>query len=163
MPLAWLASFHWICYKANMQSLPNRPSSNVIAPFLLDSYLFFVSEFCLSCGKTSVATFHPLFEGGLCLTCKVTQGSLAFLPHSHVIHHNTTWDSGNPALQHAQTRLLIKQHLIQHLDTAIVSIGYIGGQIYVWISPDLLILCYSFFKWYIQLFKLALSRIWIDA
>uniref|UniRef100_A0A8C0Y9R8 DNA (cytosine-5-)-methyltransferase n=1 Tax=Cyprinus carpio carpio TaxID=630221 RepID=A0A8C0Y9R8_CYPCA len=29
-----------------------------------------VSEFCLSCGKTRVATFHPLFEGGLCLTCK---------------------------------------------------------------------------------------------
>uniref|UniRef100_A0A673KHJ8 DNA (cytosine-5-)-methyltransferase n=1 Tax=Sinocyclocheilus rhinocerous TaxID=307959 RepID=A0A673KHJ8_9TELE len=27
-------------------------------------------EFCLSCGKTRVATFHPLFEGGLCLTCK---------------------------------------------------------------------------------------------
>uniref|UniRef100_A0A669BH29 DNA (cytosine-5-)-methyltransferase n=1 Tax=Oreochromis niloticus TaxID=8128 RepID=A0A669BH29_ORENI len=26
-------------------------------------------QFCLSCGKTS-ATFHPLFEGGLCLTCK---------------------------------------------------------------------------------------------
>uniref|UniRef100_A0A669DXH6 DNA (cytosine-5-)-methyltransferase n=1 Tax=Oreochromis niloticus TaxID=8128 RepID=A0A669DXH6_ORENI len=26
-------------------------------------------KFCLSCGKTS-ATFHPLFEGGLCLTCK---------------------------------------------------------------------------------------------
>ncbi|CAI5648909.1 unnamed protein product [Oreochromis niloticus] len=28
-----------------------------------------IEEFCLSCGKTS-ATFHPLFEGGLCLTCK---------------------------------------------------------------------------------------------
>uniref|UniRef100_A0A3Q4GWT7 DNA (cytosine-5-)-methyltransferase n=1 Tax=Neolamprologus brichardi TaxID=32507 RepID=A0A3Q4GWT7_NEOBR len=28
-----------------------------------------VEEFCLSCGKTS-ATFHPLFEGGLCPTCK---------------------------------------------------------------------------------------------
>uniref|UniRef100_A0A8C1UA15 DNA (cytosine-5-)-methyltransferase n=1 Tax=Cyprinus carpio TaxID=7962 RepID=A0A8C1UA15_CYPCA len=27
-------------------------------------------EFCLSCGKTRVVTFHPLFEGGLCLTCK---------------------------------------------------------------------------------------------
>uniref|UniRef100_A0A8C1UAP3 DNA (cytosine-5-)-methyltransferase n=1 Tax=Cyprinus carpio TaxID=7962 RepID=A0A8C1UAP3_CYPCA len=28
------------------------------------------SRFCLSCGKTRVVTFHPLFEGGLCLTCK---------------------------------------------------------------------------------------------
>uniref|UniRef100_A0A6Q2YZ41 DNA (cytosine-5-)-methyltransferase n=1 Tax=Esox lucius TaxID=8010 RepID=A0A6Q2YZ41_ESOLU len=28
------------------------------------------SEFCLSCGKTRVATFHPLFEGGLCQACK---------------------------------------------------------------------------------------------
>uniref|UniRef100_A0AAX7TVX0 DNA (cytosine-5-)-methyltransferase n=1 Tax=Astatotilapia calliptera TaxID=8154 RepID=A0AAX7TVX0_ASTCA len=28
-----------------------------------------LAEFCLSCGKTS-ATFHPLFEGGLCPTCK---------------------------------------------------------------------------------------------
>uniref|UniRef100_A0A4W5LZX6 DNA (cytosine-5-)-methyltransferase n=1 Tax=Hucho hucho TaxID=62062 RepID=A0A4W5LZX6_9TELE len=26
--------------------------------------------FCLSCGKTRAATFHPLFEGGLCQTCK---------------------------------------------------------------------------------------------
>uniref|UniRef100_A0A8C1KDB4 DNA (cytosine-5-)-methyltransferase n=1 Tax=Cyprinus carpio TaxID=7962 RepID=A0A8C1KDB4_CYPCA len=33
-------------------------------------FFFSVSEFCLSCGKTRVATFHPLFEGGLCLTCK---------------------------------------------------------------------------------------------
>uniref|UniRef100_A0A8B9LX56 DNA (cytosine-5-)-methyltransferase n=1 Tax=Astyanax mexicanus TaxID=7994 RepID=A0A8B9LX56_ASTMX len=29
-----------------------------------------VSEFCLSCGKTRAATFHPLFEGGLCQACK---------------------------------------------------------------------------------------------
>uniref|UniRef100_A0A672YP14 DNA (cytosine-5-)-methyltransferase n=1 Tax=Sphaeramia orbicularis TaxID=375764 RepID=A0A672YP14_9TELE len=29
-----------------------------------------IEEFCLSCGKTRVATFHPLFEGGLCQTCK---------------------------------------------------------------------------------------------
>uniref|UniRef100_A0A8C7KAY8 DNA (cytosine-5-)-methyltransferase n=1 Tax=Oncorhynchus kisutch TaxID=8019 RepID=A0A8C7KAY8_ONCKI len=27
-------------------------------------------EFCLSCGKTRAATFHPLFEGGLCQACK---------------------------------------------------------------------------------------------
>ncbi|PWA29439.1 hypothetical protein CCH79_00017089 [Gambusia affinis] len=27
-------------------------------------------EFCLSCGKMRAATFHPLFEGGLCQTCK---------------------------------------------------------------------------------------------
>uniref|UniRef100_A0A8P4KU35 DNA (cytosine-5-)-methyltransferase n=1 Tax=Dicentrarchus labrax TaxID=13489 RepID=A0A8P4KU35_DICLA len=30
-----------------------------------DSY-----QFCLSCGKMRAATFHPLFEGGLCQTCK---------------------------------------------------------------------------------------------
>lgn len=29
-----------------------------------------IEEFCLSCGKTRVATFHPLFEGGLCQACK---------------------------------------------------------------------------------------------
>ncbi|KAM9342373.1 DNA (cytosine-5)-methyltransferase 3B [Pholidichthys leucotaenia] len=28
-----------------------------------------IEEFCLSCGETS-AMFHPLFEGGLCQTCK---------------------------------------------------------------------------------------------
>uniref|UniRef100_A0A8C6WHN5 DNA (cytosine-5-)-methyltransferase n=1 Tax=Neogobius melanostomus TaxID=47308 RepID=A0A8C6WHN5_9GOBI len=28
------------------------------------------AEFCLSCGKMRAATFHPLFEGGLCQTCK---------------------------------------------------------------------------------------------
>uniref|UniRef100_A0A8C8JQV1 DNA (cytosine-5-)-methyltransferase n=1 Tax=Oncorhynchus tshawytscha TaxID=74940 RepID=A0A8C8JQV1_ONCTS len=27
-------------------------------------------RFCLSCGKTRAATFHPLFEGGLCQACK---------------------------------------------------------------------------------------------
>ncbi|XP_062396864.1 DNA (cytosine-5)-methyltransferase 3B isoform X2 [Sardina pilchardus] len=29
-----------------------------------------IEDFCLSCGKTRVATFHPLFEGGLCQGCK---------------------------------------------------------------------------------------------
>ncbi|KAM9751284.1 DNA (cytosine-5)-methyltransferase 3B isoform 2-T2 [Menidia menidia] len=29
-----------------------------------------IEEFCLSCGKMKAATFHPLFEGGLCQTCK---------------------------------------------------------------------------------------------
>ncbi|XP_061591520.1 DNA (cytosine-5)-methyltransferase 3B-like isoform X2 [Cololabis saira] len=29
-----------------------------------------MEEFCLSCGTTRVVTFHPLFEGGLCQTCK---------------------------------------------------------------------------------------------
>uniref|UniRef100_A0A8C6SGW3 DNA (cytosine-5-)-methyltransferase n=1 Tax=Neogobius melanostomus TaxID=47308 RepID=A0A8C6SGW3_9GOBI len=28
------------------------------------------TPFCLSCGKMRAATFHPLFEGGLCQTCK---------------------------------------------------------------------------------------------
>uniref|UniRef100_A0A665W1Z5 DNA (cytosine-5-)-methyltransferase n=1 Tax=Echeneis naucrates TaxID=173247 RepID=A0A665W1Z5_ECHNA len=28
------------------------------------------THFCLSCGKMRAATFHPLFEGGLCQTCK---------------------------------------------------------------------------------------------
>uniref|UniRef100_A0A8C7ZVN4 DNA (cytosine-5-)-methyltransferase n=1 Tax=Oryzias sinensis TaxID=183150 RepID=A0A8C7ZVN4_9TELE len=34
------------------------------------SFSFFLAEFCLSCGKMRVVTFHPLFEGGLCQTCK---------------------------------------------------------------------------------------------
>ncbi|XP_029012271.1 DNA (cytosine-5)-methyltransferase 3B isoform X2 [Betta splendens] len=29
-----------------------------------------VEDFCLSCGKMRPATLHPLFEGGLCQTCK---------------------------------------------------------------------------------------------
>uniref|UniRef100_A0AAQ4NUU0 DNA (cytosine-5-)-methyltransferase n=1 Tax=Gasterosteus aculeatus aculeatus TaxID=481459 RepID=A0AAQ4NUU0_GASAC len=29
-----------------------------------------IEDFCLSCGKMRAATFHPLFEGGLCQTCK---------------------------------------------------------------------------------------------
>ncbi|KAM9445622.1 DNA (cytosine-5)-methyltransferase 3B isoform 1-T1 [Clarias gariepinus] len=29
-----------------------------------------IEEFCVSCGKTRAATFHPLFEGGLCQACK---------------------------------------------------------------------------------------------
>ncbi|XP_041859227.1 DNA (cytosine-5)-methyltransferase 3B isoform X2 [Melanotaenia boesemani] len=29
-----------------------------------------IEDFCLSCGKMKAATFHPLFEGGLCQTCK---------------------------------------------------------------------------------------------
>ncbi|XP_072304853.1 DNA (cytosine-5)-methyltransferase 3B-like isoform X2 [Eucyclogobius newberryi] len=29
-----------------------------------------IEEFCLSCGRMRAATFHPLFEGGLCQTCK---------------------------------------------------------------------------------------------
>lgn len=29
-----------------------------------------IEEFCLSCGKMRAASFHPLFEGGLCQTCK---------------------------------------------------------------------------------------------
>uniref|UniRef100_A0A8C7FV51 DNA (cytosine-5-)-methyltransferase n=1 Tax=Oncorhynchus kisutch TaxID=8019 RepID=A0A8C7FV51_ONCKI len=49
----------------------------LIVPTFLDwccnttkcSYLF-CADFCLSCGKTRVATFHPLFEGGLCQACK---------------------------------------------------------------------------------------------
>uniref|UniRef100_A0A674BVV3 DNA (cytosine-5-)-methyltransferase n=1 Tax=Salmo trutta TaxID=8032 RepID=A0A674BVV3_SALTR len=37
---------------------------------LKTSSVFFLTEFCLSCGKTRAATFHPLFEGGLCQACK---------------------------------------------------------------------------------------------
>lgn len=33
--------------------------------------VYHLAEFCLSCGKMTVVTFHPLFEGGLCQTCKV--------------------------------------------------------------------------------------------
>ncbi|KAJ8360912.1 hypothetical protein SKAU_G00174370 [Synaphobranchus kaupii] len=29
-----------------------------------------IEEFCLSCGRAPVETFHPLFEGGLCQACK---------------------------------------------------------------------------------------------
>lgn len=39
----------------------------------------FLAEFCLSCGKMRVVTFHPLFEGGLCQTCKVKHHFLFIL------------------------------------------------------------------------------------
>ncbi|NWJ11975.1 DNM3B methyltransferase, partial [Crypturellus undulatus] len=29
-----------------------------------------LEERCLSCGRKNPATFHPLFEGGLCQTCR---------------------------------------------------------------------------------------------
>uniref|UniRef100_A0AAY4DMF6 DNA (cytosine-5-)-methyltransferase n=1 Tax=Denticeps clupeoides TaxID=299321 RepID=A0AAY4DMF6_9TELE len=29
-----------------------------------------IEDFCISCGKMRAATFHPLFEGGLCQSCK---------------------------------------------------------------------------------------------
>uniref|UniRef100_A0A7N6BQ36 DNA (cytosine-5-)-methyltransferase n=1 Tax=Anabas testudineus TaxID=64144 RepID=A0A7N6BQ36_ANATE len=35
-----------------------------------DCDVLFTYKFCLSCGKMRAATFHPLFEGGLCQTCK---------------------------------------------------------------------------------------------
>ncbi|XP_056588187.1 DNA (cytosine-5)-methyltransferase 3B isoform X2 [Triplophysa dalaica] len=38
-----------------------------------------IEEFCLSCGKTRVATFHPLFEGGLCLTCKEVYLEISYM------------------------------------------------------------------------------------
>lgn len=30
------------------------------------------TDSCLSCGRRNPATFHPLFEGGLCQTCRVS-------------------------------------------------------------------------------------------
>uniref|UniRef100_A0A8B9LYY5 DNA (cytosine-5-)-methyltransferase n=1 Tax=Astyanax mexicanus TaxID=7994 RepID=A0A8B9LYY5_ASTMX len=45
----------------------NPPELNSLSNF---SITLSVSEFCLSCGKTRAATFHPLFEGGLCQACK---------------------------------------------------------------------------------------------
>jgi len=59
-----------------------------------------VSEFCLSCGKMRVATFHPLFEGGLCLTCKVR---VDLVLHILKTEHSTTRESGNMVLQHVLT------------------------------------------------------------
>lgn len=87
-----------------------------------------VPEFCLSCGKTRVATFHPLFEGGLCQTCKVR---VDLVLHILKTQHNTTRESGNVVLQHVLTWLLIKvsnnSPRSLHLDTSIVSIDYLKG------------------------------------
>uniref|UniRef100_A0A3B3RLN8 DNA (cytosine-5-)-methyltransferase n=1 Tax=Paramormyrops kingsleyae TaxID=1676925 RepID=A0A3B3RLN8_9TELE len=54
--------------KANLHAPPLRHC--VIHFIELFHSLSLLPEFCLSCGKTRVATFHPLFEGGLCQTCK---------------------------------------------------------------------------------------------
>uniref|UniRef100_A0A8C9VES7 DNA (cytosine-5-)-methyltransferase n=1 Tax=Scleropages formosus TaxID=113540 RepID=A0A8C9VES7_SCLFO len=37
---------------------------------MLKNIVYILAEFCISCGKMRPATFHPLFEGGLCQTCK---------------------------------------------------------------------------------------------
>lgn len=58
---------------------PPRP----LRPLLL-TRLCSLTEFCLSCGKMRAATFHPLFEGGLCQTCKVRRVEL--LPASSLNH-----------------------------------------------------------------------------
>nr|XP_009667913.1 PREDICTED: DNA (cytosine-5)-methyltransferase 3B [Struthio camelus australis] len=35
-----------------------------------------LEDSCLSCGRKNPATFHPLFEGGLCQTCRVSAAQL---------------------------------------------------------------------------------------
>uniref|UniRef100_A0AAR2LTF3 DNA (cytosine-5-)-methyltransferase n=1 Tax=Pygocentrus nattereri TaxID=42514 RepID=A0AAR2LTF3_PYGNA len=49
---------------------PRENSGEYESPLLIFSLSPSLSEFCLSCGKTRAATFHPLFEGGLCQACK---------------------------------------------------------------------------------------------
>lgn len=50
---------------------PNFP----LTAFILTarSRPFALPDFCLSCGSSEIAVQHPLFEGGLCLKCKVTR------------------------------------------------------------------------------------------
>uniref|UniRef100_A0A8C4SH22 DNA (cytosine-5-)-methyltransferase n=1 Tax=Erpetoichthys calabaricus TaxID=27687 RepID=A0A8C4SH22_ERPCA len=38
-----------------------------------------LQDFCIACGKTKVATFHPLFEGGLCQACKDTYLEISYM------------------------------------------------------------------------------------
>ncbi|KAG2461829.1 DNM3A methyltransferase, partial [Polypterus senegalus] len=38
-----------------------------------------IEDFCIACGKTKVATFHPLFEGGLCQACKDTYLEISYM------------------------------------------------------------------------------------
>uniref|UniRef100_A0A6Q2XYC8 DNA (cytosine-5-)-methyltransferase n=1 Tax=Esox lucius TaxID=8010 RepID=A0A6Q2XYC8_ESOLU len=61
---------HWttvIDYRPGCMS-PLYPSEQMVHDVLKNNRS--IEEFCLSCGKTRVATFHPLFEGGLCQACK---------------------------------------------------------------------------------------------
>ncbi|KAG7215999.1 hypothetical protein INR49_003521 [Caranx melampygus] len=37
-----------------------------------------IEDFCLSCGSTEIEVAHPLFEGGLCLKCKILVGPGTF-------------------------------------------------------------------------------------
>lgn len=40
-----------------------------------------LSDFCLSCGSSETHVRHPLFEGGLCVKCKVTFDLCSILAH----------------------------------------------------------------------------------
>ncbi|KAJ8412274.1 hypothetical protein AAFF_G00145410 [Aldrovandia affinis] len=57
-----------ILSSAKMGSLDICSREQMVCEVLKDSRP--IEEFCLSCGRTSVETFHPLFEGGLCKACK---------------------------------------------------------------------------------------------
>uniref|UniRef100_A0A8K9V0C0 DNA (cytosine-5-)-methyltransferase n=1 Tax=Oncorhynchus mykiss TaxID=8022 RepID=A0A8K9V0C0_ONCMY len=63
---------HFGCYpKSVIKSAPlNMSCEKCFCRKSPSSSYLFRADFCLSCGKTRVATFHPLFEGGLCQACK---------------------------------------------------------------------------------------------
>lgn len=78
--------------------------------FFTISSVIFVSwcisaEFCLSCGKREAATFHPLFEGGLCQTCKVIKSSIYPEVKYNIIYNNTN-SNNNPSKYWHLGRLL---------------------------------------------------------
>ncbi|XP_078507919.1 DNA (cytosine-5)-methyltransferase 3B isoform X3 [Lissotriton helveticus] len=59
--------------KATVQNHKERSDADQTRELLVNEVLNKsrnLTDFCLACGSTNPATFHPLFEGSLCQTCK---------------------------------------------------------------------------------------------
>ncbi|XP_069099502.1 DNA (cytosine-5)-methyltransferase 3B isoform X4 [Pleurodeles waltl] len=59
--------------KATVQNHKERSEADQTRELLVNEVLNnnrSLTDFCLACGSTNPATFHPLFEGSLCQTCK---------------------------------------------------------------------------------------------
>nr|XP_048301594.1 DNA (cytosine-5)-methyltransferase 3B [Myodes glareolus] len=64
---------------------------------------------CLSCGRKNPVSFHPLFEGGLCQSCRVSlpaPSSCPFLPHSGSQHSPCSRPYGNVGGREAVLQVL---------------------------------------------------------
>ncbi|XP_051789259.1 DNA (cytosine-5)-methyltransferase 3B [Erpetoichthys calabaricus] len=64
-------------YKSNTGTEEDYSREQMVSDVLNNSQS--IEDFCIACGKTKVATFHPLFEGGLCQACKDTYLEISYM------------------------------------------------------------------------------------